>query len=736
MTIERKYPVFRDPERYRETRRPRGYWERWTKSASEYRTIDRCLDGLTGIETVCDIPTGPGRLFPYWQRRGYTVLGYDYSDEMVAAAGEALGEYGLEGEVKHADAFKLGELAPASADLVASVRFIYYFDAPSRVELLKSLAAASRRYVLVQYKTTETLKGHMNEARDAARTRRPRPEHLAKSGCSHAQILRELTAAGLVPIRIDPIGELSDRVYVLAEKLGATVPEDAEAAETRVSISNVSLTSLPVVVFLLLAMAYLAGLGTRGLWEQTEAYVALGARSVLNGQAILPLLHSGQTVFSPPGSFWWYALGGWLFQGVDETSVFLMSLLSALLVLGATYRVGVRWAGREVALLAMIILGTSMEFRQLACAANREMLTALFAIGIFDGIMALRAGQGRTSGPWTLWASLALIPLTGGAPWMAAGLVAVVAATGLRHWRSLLLAQLPFGFWATIATAEHGFTPMLEAFLRWSASPMATIIGDANPWYYFLAHLPENLLPWSLLLIPLAALAVQQRSLRLPEAWQRQALLFIALGLVALSLRAAKEEYHLIPLGPMASLLLASFVWYWALAAAQSSATASASQGRRFWGRFLGTRAGRLGAGLALALTVLIAVFALVGNRMRERWESSLSLEVLVRHFVDADEPLMVFEDTDLRLLFHLPASTRFVTGSREDWAPFMDQLEGPDAMHVLVNESDAEKFRQRFAVTFVEEGSAVFRGERYLLLKSTAGEDAPAPAPPAPPAA
>jgi hypothetical protein len=81
------------------------------------------------------------------------------------------------------------------------------------VELLKALAAASRRYLLVQYKTLETFKGRFNVAR-ATRKSRIQPHGF----CTDEQIREELSAANLNCLLISKISYSSDRVFVLAEK--------------------------------------------------------------------------------------------------------------------------------------------------------------------------------------------------------------------------------------------------------------------------------------------------------------------------------------------------------------------------------------------------------------------------------------------------------------------------------------------------------------------------------------
>jgi len=132
---------------------------------------------------------------------------------MVEAAAARMRAMRIAGEVRKGDVFHLAEALGEPADIVACVRFCYYFDRAGRVQVLRALAAASRRYVLVQYKTLETSKGRSNAARAARQSRTP------KYWCTDGEIRAELAEAGLKCLCIRPIGWASDFTFVLAKKI-------------------------------------------------------------------------------------------------------------------------------------------------------------------------------------------------------------------------------------------------------------------------------------------------------------------------------------------------------------------------------------------------------------------------------------------------------------------------------------------------------------------------------------
>jgi hypothetical protein len=204
-----RYLDFGSPEEYLGVRKGKfvfGFFRRWF----EMRAIDKCLKDLPDIHSVCDIPCGAGTLFPYWHKRGYKVIGADLSDRMIEAAGNMFRHLNLEGGVFKCNAFNLkNSLKEDEVDLIASVRFFYYFKRDKRIELLKAMGEVSRKYLLVQYKTTETRKGRQRFKKISSSDLPP----IAQL-CSSEEILEELNLACLDCIKLVPISQASERVFV------------------------------------------------------------------------------------------------------------------------------------------------------------------------------------------------------------------------------------------------------------------------------------------------------------------------------------------------------------------------------------------------------------------------------------------------------------------------------------------------------------------------------------------
>jgi 2-polyprenyl-3-methyl-5-hydroxy-6-metoxy-1,4-benzoquinol methylase len=175
----------------------------------EQMAINRCFKGLADMRTLCDVPAGPGRLFSFWEKKGFFVTGVELSDPMFAAATKEHHKLKLEGSVISGDIFRLKDILKEPYDVVACIRFIYYFERDKRIEVLRALSAVSRHYILIQYKTTETTRGRSHANRLGKRH---------KYFVSNQEIVAELKEAGLKCHRIVPISRFSNRVFVLAKK--------------------------------------------------------------------------------------------------------------------------------------------------------------------------------------------------------------------------------------------------------------------------------------------------------------------------------------------------------------------------------------------------------------------------------------------------------------------------------------------------------------------------------------
>ncbi|MBL8896503.1 MAG: class I SAM-dependent methyltransferase [Planctomycetes bacterium] len=208
------YPLFRRPDAYHQKRCAsalRNRIQRW----SERRALRALLDSAEGIHSVCDLPCGIGRSFELWAAAGLSVLGIELSAPMAERAERERAALELPGRVEIGDAFD-ASAAHGRADLVACLRFAYYFSPVQRRDLLAALQSRSHRYLLIQYRVGNGVLGRWKSARAVVRMQRRATR--AKHACPWEEIRPELESAGWSVLRMRRQSPLSDRVLILAER--------------------------------------------------------------------------------------------------------------------------------------------------------------------------------------------------------------------------------------------------------------------------------------------------------------------------------------------------------------------------------------------------------------------------------------------------------------------------------------------------------------------------------------
>jgi len=170
--------------------------------------------GLRPGDRVLDCPAGAGRLSGLLGGRGLAVFSAEPSGPMRAHAAAALAAAGLPRRVAGADALAL-PFRDRSFDLVLCHRLAHHLEAAEeRRALLRSLAAASRRWVLVSWFDAVSLQ-HLR--RVLRRPFRPSRRHAVTRGT----LLRDAAAAGLRPVALRALRpRVSELTFALLERVG------------------------------------------------------------------------------------------------------------------------------------------------------------------------------------------------------------------------------------------------------------------------------------------------------------------------------------------------------------------------------------------------------------------------------------------------------------------------------------------------------------------------------------
>ncbi|PRA52571.1 MULTISPECIES: glycosyltransferase family 39 protein [Pseudomonas] len=327
------------------------------------------------------------------------------------------------------------------------------------------------------------------------------------------------------------------------------------------------------LLFLLAALLFFFALGNHQLQGSTEARVAgIAMQMHLDNDWVTPRLFGQPFLEKPPLSLWLDAGAIRAFGGtpwaVRLASAFA-GLFSVMLLYAMLRRFG---RPREIAWTAAILLATMASYWVNSRSVGED---ALLALGVSMALLAFFQGHRRaTLGNAALFVGgIAIATLSKGVLGLAMPGVVIFAyllctslldkrlkpGDWLRPGLLTLLGLIPLLIWLLMLYQRGGSAAVAEVLLtnsvgRFSGSFVEA--GHYEPFYYYLAKLPEAFLPWNILVY--LGLWHFRKSLA-----SNRYLLFFSLWLLAefvmLSLASSKRTVYLMSLTPAAAVIAAEY---------------------------------------------------------------------------------------------------------------------------------------------------------------------------------
>jgi 4-amino-4-deoxy-L-arabinose transferase-like glycosyltransferase len=342
-------------------------------------------------------------------------------------------------------------------------------------------------------------------------------------------------------------------------------------------------------LFLLAALLFFYALGNYQLQGSTEARVAgIAMEMHLDNDWVTPRLFGEPFLEKPPLSLWLDATAIRVFGGTPW-AVRLASAFAGLFSVMILYAM-LRRFGRpkEIAWTAGILLATMASYWSNVRGVGED---ALLALGVSMALLAFFQGQRQsTLGNALLFASgIAIATLSKGVLGLAMPGVVIFAylladtlidkrlnlAAWLRPALLTLLGLVPLLIWLALLYQQRGAQAVTDVLLtnsvgRFSGSFVEA--GHYEPFYYYLAKLPQAFLPWNILVY----LGLWHFRKNLVA---NRYLLFFTLWLLAqfamLTLASSKRTVYLMSMTPAAAVIAAEYasVLYAKLKARETAAT-------------------------------------------------------------------------------------------------------------------------------------------------------------------
>jgi 4-amino-4-deoxy-L-arabinose transferase-like glycosyltransferase len=359
----------------------------------------------------------------------------------------------------------------------------------------------------------------------------------------------------------------------------------------RLPENSVSLASSLLVAFCLIALVwclFFVGLGSHELSASHEARAAQNALSIVNESCwLLPHLLDGHAEMQkPPLYYWLVACAAWLRGGtVDAIAVRLPSALAAVAACLAMLVLG-RLTGRTLAgVVAAVALATMVHFTHLAQVGRIDMPLCACLSWALCGFYL---GQHSSQGGWR-WYLLAYVALAVGV--LLKGPIALVlpgaailvhrflegfllrryasAMDGLQAktivspslWKSAVWG-MPLVLVLTIPWFIVAYLQTDGEFVRvfvWYHNVERGFGGDGplatHPWWFYVARLATDLLPWGLLLPLLVWYFWHKRLWKLDAPARFGLAWFLGMTLVLSFMRFKRADY-LLPAYPGMALFI------------------------------------------------------------------------------------------------------------------------------------------------------------------------------------
>jgi 4-amino-4-deoxy-L-arabinose transferase-like glycosyltransferase len=320
-------------------------------------------------------------------------------------------------------------------------------------------------------------------------------------------------------------------------------------------------------LLLLATLLFLPGLGARDLWNPSEpAYGRAVVEMAESGEWLIPTVN-GERFLEKPPLYFWLARAAGLAGGVNEFTLRLPALLSAIVATLFVYLLGRREAGPFAGRAAAALF---LTFFSIAAAARQIQMdlpaTACVAALVYVGIPSLK--RPRALGPWALLGLIAGVGFLfrGPVTWIYAafplvGAWALDRERLLPSPRSAAVAVLALAgalaAWVGPLGVAGELGVLRESLLRQAFSRFVDSWDHVQPWWYYLKYVWIDLAPWSLLL-PLALLGRAEDPKR--RRFENVCWIWLIGTIVFFSFSASKRSAYLMPAAPAAALLIAGVV--------------------------------------------------------------------------------------------------------------------------------------------------------------------------------
>jgi len=338
--------------------------------------------------------------------------------------------------------------------------------------------------------------------------------------------------------------------------------------------------SYSLIFLILIASAgFLMFLNNRPLWAPDEIRVAgIGANMLIAKSWAVPLLNGHPFLEKPPLYFWTEALCFHIL-GFTPLAAKLPSALSAIAGAAGLFLLS-RSSGfsRSASLMAAMMLAVSVQYFITGRRCITDLMLTSFVIWIiYSGFRLLSCNHRRHEVLWTLLYALLLagglltkgfvalaIPLAALLPWYVIAndfnTEKILSRQAGLWGMAIIMALTLFGIWLVFLYQAAGIKAVWEVVWANNFGRFSGFYhGHAEPFWYYLRKLPEQVLPWAIV-IPVALPLYLKEFVVLKSRRTLLIISWLIFPFIMLSFASGKRPIYLIPLHPAAAWMAAVFL--------------------------------------------------------------------------------------------------------------------------------------------------------------------------------
>jgi 4-amino-4-deoxy-L-arabinose transferase-like glycosyltransferase len=405
--------------------------------------------------------------------------------------------------------------------------------------------------------------------------------------------------------------KIGDEAVTAALEMPADEPHAASDTAAALWFDNLARPIVAIPLLLVFsALLFGVNLGGYPLYTKGEPREAVTVLAMVSGGGVILPMRAGVELPSKPLLMHWFAaLLSILAGGISEWTIRLPSAIFASAGVFACYYYARRLFENRSALVAALMLATSILYLQTGTGARVDMTLSFFMEVAFFEFISI--GEGLTRRRNLLYVAIAMAVLAKGPVGLVLpGAVALVWIAMQWRWdlirdlrlaRGVAIVAILAGWWYVAASTIGG-----KAFIEKQliAENLIRFVGasqfhegHAHPFYYLEGALAGGFLPWT----PLLALVIW-RALRAPRRLDSRIsylLIWIVVVLAFYSFSHSKRGVYLLPLYPALATLTALYI------VDAIDAPASTERLVTFFSRLYGAALALVGIAVLLALVML-----------------------------------------------------------------------------------------------------------------------------------